>query len=363
MERSCPMACRYTRLNCVLAAIALTTTAILVSSAPRAAEVTVPRQILAFFYGWYRNPTVSGVWHGWVKPRPAEKEIASSLHYPEWGPYDSNDPKIIERQATEAENAGLTGFIYSWWGRDNIQNAPLKLMLDVADRHHLKVTIYIEKVEGDTEKDKEANGAADLRFILDTYATHPAFLKVGAHPVMFAYVRAINKGPRNWASVISAVSEDPTRRPLIFADSNARTSPSELLNEFYGLHRYGITRETAGLSREQLAAWGASSYPAYVAEAEDRISCVTISPGHDVSKIKKRPDPTATDRIGGEAYRILWQQAIAANPDWILINSWNEWHEGSELEPSAEFDHQALDDTKTYAKQFLALPPKTHPIP
>jgi len=357
------MGYRCKQAICLLAAITLASAGVFVSTAPQAAEVAVPRQILAFFYGWYGNPTVSGAWHGWVKPRPAEKEIASSLHYPAWGPYDSTDPKLVDRQAAEAESAGLTGFIYSWWGRDNPQSFPLKLMLDAADRHHLKVSVYIERVDGDTEQEKEAAAASDLRYLMDTYAGHPAFLKVGDHPVLFVYVRAINRGPRNWANVIASVTPDPKRRPLIFADSNAKTGPSELLNEFYSLHRYGITKDTAGLSRDQLAAWGASNYPAYVAEAGNRISCITISPGHDVSKVKKRPDPTATDRMGGEAYRILWQKAIAANPDWVLINSWNEWHEGSELEPSVEFDHQALDDTKTYSKQFMALPQKTHPIP
>jgi len=28
--------------------------------------------------------------------------------------------------------------------------------------------------------------------------------------------------------------------------------------------------------------------------------------------------------------------AIKADPDWVLITSWNEWHEGSEIEPSWE---------------------------
>ena len=44
-----------------------------------------------------------------------------------------------------------------------------------------------------------------------------------------------------------------------------------------------------------------------------------------------------TERWGGETYRVLWREAIAAAPDYVLITSWNEWHEGSELEPSVEY--------------------------
>jgi hypothetical protein len=50
-----------------------------------------------------------------------------------------------------------------------------------------------------------------------------------------------------------------------------------------------------------------------------------------------------------------WQQAIAAHPTWILITSWNEWHEGTEIEPSTEFGETALLITQAYAHQFLGL--------
>jgi hypothetical protein len=360
-----------TILRCRLCKVVLTTvvaaTCGVFCSFAKAAEVDVPREVLAFFYEWYANPQVRGHWSHWVDPRPDQHAISSTLHYPVWGPYDSQDPAIIERQMTEAENAGLTGFIADFWGPDDPHTPIIKLLLDAAPRHHLKITLLIEKVEGKeehlSERERETLGVRELEYILKQYASHPAFLTIGGRPVMFAYIRAINRGPKDWGAVIAAAERTTGVKPLLFADTNARTGPAQLLSEFYGLHRYGITGETHGLSREQLASWAATSYAGAVAEANGRISCVTISPGHDVSKVRKRPDPLSTDRMGGEAYRVLWQQAIKADPDWILINSWNEWHEGSELEPSIEFGHQALDDTKTYSKQFLALPPKKHNIP
>jgi hypothetical protein len=54
---------------------------------------------------------------------------------------------------------------------------------------------------------------------------------------------------------------------------------------------------------------------------------------------------------------VLFQAAIAANPDWILLTSWNEWHEGSEIEPSVENGEQALNTVAKFARQFRALPP------
>jgi hypothetical protein len=68
-----------------------------------------------------------------------------------------------------------------------------------------------------------------------------------------------------------------------------------------------------------------------------------------------RPMPRpVTDRWGGETYRELWQAAIAAAPDYVLITSWNEWHEGSEIEPSVEYGSRILDDTAAFSRAFLA---------
>jgi hypothetical protein len=60
-----------------------------------------------------------------------------------------------------------------------------------------------------------------------------------------------------------------------------------------------------------------------------------------------------TQRWGGETYRVLWQEAVAASPDYVLITSWNEWHEGSEIEPSVEYGSVMLNDTAVFAREFL----------
>jgi glycoprotein endo-alpha-1,2-mannosidase len=38
----------------------------------------------------------------------------------------------------------------------------------------------------------------------------------------------------------------------------------------------------------------------------------------------------------------------------VLITSWNEWYEGSELEPSVQYGEKILKETTAYAQKFLA---------
>ena len=65
------------------------------------------------------------------------------------------------------------------------------------------------------------------------------------------------------------------------------------------------------------------------------------------------PPRPVTDGWGGKTYRALCQEAIAAAPDYVLITSWNEWHEGSEL-ASVEYGSRILDDTAAFSREFLA---------
>jgi hypothetical protein len=64
------------------------------------------------------------------------------------------------------------------------------------------------------------------------------------------------------------------------------------------------------------------------------------------------PPRPVTERWGGETYRALWQEAVAADPDYVLITSWNKWHEGSEIEPSVEYGSVMLNDTAGFARAF-----------
>ena len=105
----------------------------------------------------------------------------------------------------------------------------------------------------------------------------------------------------------------------------------------------------------QIREWAHSAYPKIVAAAgPGKISTVTVIPGYDDSKLGRPPPRPVTDRWGGETYRALWQEAIAAAPDYVLITSWNEWHEGSEIEPSVEYGSVMLNDTAVFAREFLA---------
>jgi hypothetical protein len=123
---------------------------------------------------------------------------------------------------------------------------------------------------------------------------------------------------------------------------------------FDGVHTYNTAGSLKGKTPADVRKWASGKYQSWVrlADQADKISALTVIPGYDDTKI--REPGLAVDRYDTELYRIQWEQAIKADPDWILITSFNEWHEGSEIEPSLEYQQQYLDLTAEYAKSFKA---------
>jgi hypothetical protein len=314
------------------------------------AQASLPKQVLAFYYGWYGNPEISHRWVHWKNVDPVKKHIDESTHFPVLGAYDSHDPKIVDTHCRQAKEAGLTGFIVSWWRQGDFHDEGLPLMLDTAQKYGLKITVYYETVPPRGSPTVEG-AVGDLAYITKKYGTHPAWLTARGKPVIFVYVRALNdlKLP-GWQKVVSDFG----------ATFIGDRISAEAARVFDGIHTYNPTGLTKGKTAEEIRTWARSIFPEWVKTAgPGRISCVTIIPGYDDScQPSRKPPRPITERHGGATYRIMWEEAIAAGPDWVLITSWNEWHEGSEIEPSVEDGDLALRTTKQYAVKFRALGPR-----
>jgi glycoprotein endo-alpha-1,2-mannosidase len=306
-----------------------------------------PREVLAFYYPWYGEVNNGRARH-WNKVDADNHEISDSTHYPLKGAYSSRDPEVIDWHMDLAKTNGVTGFIASWWGQGSPEDRVIPILLERAQVKHFKVTVYWEKVPGKKGEDQIDRGADDLVYLLTHYGTNSAFLKVGGKPVIFVYGRAMNEVPvKDWAAI-----RDEARAKagdfLLVADGYAEKYGAA----FDGFHAYNICGDVKGKSPEELRTWAAGYYGNAVKFARQRsaISAVTVIPGYDDTKIRK-PGLKA-DRLNGQVYRTLWDEAIRSKPDWVLITSWNEWHEGSEIEPSLEDGDKYIRMTGEMAAKF-----------
>lgn len=72
-----------------------------------------------------------------------------------------------------------------------------------------------------------------------------------------------------------------------------------------------------------------------------------IGPGYDDRAVPGRRTPVR-ERENGNFYEYSWQKALAHRPELVLLETWNEMHEGTELCPTREAGKQYLELTKTW---------------
>ncbi|MFQ3611715.1 MAG: hypothetical protein SNJ72_09525 [Fimbriimonadales bacterium] len=308
-----------------------------------------PRLVLAFYYPWYGNPTHSGRWLHWEAVDTERKQIAASTHYPSLGAYDSNDPAAIDQHCRWAKQAGLDGFIVSWWGVDSVEEKPIPALMNAAERHGLRVAFYYEQVPKPGDPESALN---DLLYLVERYTRHPASLTIGGRLVVFVYARAVEQlSLTQWAWVLAQVNRRTRSGICAIADRLSRTAG----RIFDGIHTYNpvgrLYAKPVGKVREELN----NLYQSAFQQVDPllRITCATVIPGYDDTKIRK--PGLKVERFGGELYRQQWEAVLELMPDWVLITSFNEWHEGSEIEPSVEHGESYLTLTAEYAKRFRQL--------
>lgn len=85
----------------------------------------------------------------------------------------------------------------------------------------------------------------------------------------------------------------------------------------------------------------------------------SVGPGYDDTRVRPWNGDNVRSRADGDYYRREFKAAMEVGPDFISITSFNEWHEGTQIEPAVPKTDTINDFTyKTYNEgpnQYLAL--------
>jgi hypothetical protein len=331
----------------------------------------VPHEVLAFYYGWYGQfkQTARGVMDtAWEEVNTNKHEILKTARYPVNGPYSSQDVSILDWQIDQAKSHGITGFVVSWSGTGPEvawQEKSLQLLVERAEKKNFKISICWEQAP-DEGRGQINRAIGEISYVLQRYGKSPVYLKVDGKPVIFAYGRLVYQVPVGaWPEIIEGIRAKAGDFALI-ADGHQ----DSYVYLFDGIHSYDLSGLPFELERNltvgrlsDLRTWVAKYYAKAVTMARQcgRISCLMVMPGSDQRRAYKFD--WQTHRLDGQTYRTLWEEAIRANPDWVIITSWNEWPEGTEIEPSLELGDQYLQITDEYSKRFLKSAPVKVPPP
>ena len=93
-------------------------------------------------------------------------------------------------------------------------------------------------------------------------------------------------------------------------------------------------------------------FPLLMDDPEPKIFAATVQPGYDDHLLPDRGGGQVQERLEGDFYRSTFEAALASDPDWIFITSWNEWWETTQIEPSESYGDLYLQITREYVDRW-----------
>jgi hypothetical protein len=297
----------------------------LLGSVPAPARAASGPAVLAQYYAWFDA-------NSWGPTKTPDQPQTA---------YRSADRGTIDRQVAQAQQAGIDAFELDWWGPGNPTDTNLQALLSVANSRGFKATLTLDLNSPFMHNSGDVVNA--LRYATHYFGDNAWFQYNGKPFIAFYGNRQYDVG--TWAWVRSQV--DPNHSAVWLGEGDLFS----YLDVFDGIYPYSIAWAPDPAS--QLASYAGStrSYPG-------KLWVATVMPGYN-DTLLGRSNGFAVDRQGGGYYSRVWQGAIATHPDLISISTWNEWPEGSQIEPSTSYGSLYLQLTRQDADAYRLSAPVT----
>lgn len=95
-------------------------------------------------------------------------------------------------------------------------------------------------------------------------------------------------------------------------------------------------------------------------EAGGWIKTASVGAGYDASYLEYAAGEDSTlapflPRRNGDTLRQNWKAALGKNPDWVMLDGWNDYDVAAEIAPTLETGYSAADITREYVRQYLGF--------
>ncbi|HEX8203410.1 MAG TPA: glycoside hydrolase family 99-like domain-containing protein [Isosphaeraceae bacterium] len=312
------------------------------------------------------EPLIGAYYYPWYDTERWTREPVTDT--PQLGWYRSDDRDVAARHVEWARQAGLDFFMVSWLSPDGregknleqsvlpeleksrfrfalLYETPLALGLPAGQPIDLAATLPDGIKAGDRL-------IQHFDHLADTYLKHDCYLQFDGKAVVTVYLvrDMVGAGP-----YLKAVRERLRRRGIelyLIADVVYWAPPETLDWAFLKEHFQAVTAYNMYYRPEFLAAVRNQFRAADQAARAHGLRLIPdVMPGYDDTRLRGTGRVTI-GRRRGRFYRESWDVAsefVGPGQPFLLVTSFNEWHEGTELEPSTEYGDLYLRLTRELA--------------
>ena len=289
-------------LLCVVAALALPARRL----CRRGQRAPHRARVVAFYYPWYGTAGARRRLPALVAGRPRRRRTTSRRRTTRRaGSTRRATSSCSRQQMDEIRGAGIDEIAVSWWGQGSAEDQRLPAVIAAARADGIAVAAHLEPYA-------RPHGRR---------ARSPTSPTCG------------RSGSRRSTSTGRSICRSPTGRPrrprcmpggVTLLRADRRWSGAAAAAGFDGVYTYDIVTYGGDKFASALQR-GARAASALRAVGRARATTRGAASG----------DPRVKPRRNGATYDAMWRAAIARGADRVTITSFNEWHEGTQIEPAA----------------------------
>jgi hypothetical protein len=296
------------------------------------------RAVIAFYYAWYGMSD-------WSSGQTSTGDLPDPT-------YDGGDDATLSRHLQQADGAGIDALACAWKGPgDATTTNRCKRLLELAASSGLGIKVAIFADEADTGwfvRNGDAMAQA-IQTLKSDFMSSPAYFTIKGKPVLLAW-RAEQLGdPAAWQRVRDQV--DPNREQFWMGGTDQFT----YLDAFDSLFYFDI-------SWERQAGAAMASYAGRLAQynkahpGADKPFIGTAQAAYD-DTARRGPGHAVKPHTQDAAYyKDSWQALIGRKACAVVLSTFNEFYEGSYIEPSVQFGRTYLDATGQLTSQYKSAP-------
>jgi hypothetical protein len=310
---------------------------------------------LAHYMPWYQTPEIGGFW-GWhwtmnhFDPNELDengrRQIASH-YYPLTGPYDSRDVALLEYQAALMKLSGIDGVIVDWYGNEDyldyglLNDSTLKLF-EVMKQAGLKFAVcyedqtikrmVAEKHLDDGDVYTYAQGVMD--YLQSTWFQQDTYLKIDGRPVLFIFGPQYFVNVADWYTIFEKLNPQPIFITLDFQVAAAATG---------GYPWPPMSETQQGLLKAETLTRYLTDF--YQKTAKTKVITASAFPGfRDIySQAGVGTSYGYLNPRDGETFQLTLDLALASNPNLLQLVTWNDYGEGTTIEPAEDYGYRYLE--------------------
>ncbi|HZV34895.1 MAG TPA: glycoside hydrolase family 71/99-like protein [Verrucomicrobiae bacterium] len=338
---------------------------------------THAKPVMVYYMPWYVAKPMADEW-GWhwtmnhfdpdKTNASGEREIAS-WYYPLIGPYDSSDPAVLEYHVLLMKLAGIDGVVVDWYGSTDYfdyakVNHNTAKLFEYTRKAGLKFAICYEDqtiqhlIDGQklTKTDAIRHAQKEMLFLQTNFFCDPTYLRIDGRPLLENFGPQYFLSSTNWDQVFSAL--DASNRPAFFSEDNrlecgigAFDWPPMWLSQQPGTG--GVLSEA--LLKNYLVEFEKKStaWPAFISSAFPRF--------HDIyQRAGARNYWGYLGDRNGETLRETFGRALTNNSVLIQVVTWNDFGEGTTIEPTREYGFRDLGLIRDLIRRDANRPGSMH---